>query len=58
MKRRHGKLPGYTLAVVATIAILLFYIEERNKVTRDDPHLMEKLQAATITQRAFEIIKS
>ncbi|OYD15415.1 hypothetical protein CH333_05825 [candidate division WOR-3 bacterium JGI_Cruoil_03_44_89] len=57
MRHREGKIPVYTLALIAVLAVVLFAVEERNKVQIDDPYKSAKVNAAVLCKRGFEVIK-
>lgn len=57
MRHREGKIPVYTLASIAVLAVILFGVEDRNKVRIDDPYKSAKVNAAVLCKRGFEVIK-
>ncbi|MCK4328232.1 poly-gamma-glutamate system protein [candidate division WOR-3 bacterium] len=57
MKQRDGKIPVYLITFIAVLSIVLFTIEETNKIRIDDPYCREKIEATKLCLKGFSIIR-
>lgn len=57
MKWRTGKVPNYTLIGLALFALLLFALEDRTRLSSEQPYYEEKLRAARLADKAFAAVK-